>query len=261
METVISRDGTPIAYHRTGDGPPLLLVHGAANSSSRYSHLLPVLSAEFTVLTMDRRGRGDSGDAECYTFEREFEDVAAVIDSLDEPVNVYGHSIGGTCVLEASLLTNNIDKLILYEPDATPPGGSVEVGDLTARLYDLLDAGDREGLLAMFLSELLGMSDEEVEQYRQLPTWPMRIAAAHTLPRELEAAETYRFHAKRFADMRVPTMLLMGGDSPPILSDGVKVVEAALPNSHVVVMPGQEHVADIAVPDLFVREILSFLRD
>ena len=260
MEIVISRDGTPIAYERTGDGPPLLLVHGAANSSSRYAHILPALSTAYSVIAMDRRGRGKSGDADCYAFEREFEDVAAIIDSIDEPVHVYGHSIGGTCVLEASLLTHNIHKMILYEPDATPPGDTVEVGDLTKRLYALLATGDRECLLATFLRELLGFSKSEVEQYRQLPTWPMRIAAAHTLPRELEAAETYRFHARRFSDMHVPTMLLMGGDSPPILSDGVRVLEASLPNSQVVVMPGQQHVADLEDPDLFVHEVLDFLR-
>lgn len=260
METVISRDGTPIAYERTGSGPPLLLVHGTAGAGRRWAPILPALSAEFSVLTIDRRGRGGSGDADNYALEREFEDVAAVIAAVDGPANVLGHSLGGTCVLEASLLTDNISKMILYEPDATPPGVEVETSAMVKRLERLLAAGDRECVLTTFMRELAGMSDKEIEQYQASPAWPARVAAAHTLPRELEAVETYRFHADRFTEMRVPTLLLTGGDSPPLFSGGVKVIDAALPNSRVVVMPGQQHIADVTAPDLFVREVLAFLR-
>jgi pimeloyl-ACP methyl ester carboxylesterase len=261
MDTVISRDGTPIAYERTGTGPPLLLVHGTAGAGDRWAPILPKLSAEFSVLAMDRRGRGGSGDARCWSIEREFEDSAAVIDSLDEPVNVLGHSLGGTCALEASLLTDNIHKLILYEPDATPPDVEIELGDLTERLTALLAASDRVGVLTTFMRELVGMTDAEIEQYKSMPAWPTRVAAAHTLPRELRAAETYRFHAECFTEMSVPTLLLTGGDSPPLFSDGVKVLDRVLPNSHIVVMPGQQHIADVTAPNLFVREVLNFLRD
>ncbi len=259
METVISRDGTQIAYERTGEGPPLLLVHGTAGDSSRWKPIVPALSANYTVLAMDRRGRGGSGDCDCYALEREFEDVAAVVDSFDEPVRVLGHSMGGTCALEASLLSTNIDRLILYEPDATPPGEEVHVGDLIYRLDALLAAGKREAVLITFMRELVGMSDQELDLYQASPTWPARVAAAHTLPRELRAAETYRYYAERFREMRVPTMLLTGGDSPPLFSEGVKVLDRTLRNSHIVVMPGQQHIADVTAPDLFIREVLSFL--
>ncbi|MEZ4523551.1 MAG: alpha/beta hydrolase [Thermomicrobiales bacterium] len=103
VETVISKDGTPIAFECTGSGPPLVLVHGTAGSHERWAPILSALSAEFTVYAMDRRGRGASGDSEYYSIEREFEDVAAVVETLDEPVNVLGHSYGGTCALEAAL--------------------------------------------------------------------------------------------------------------------------------------------------------------
>lgn len=261
METVISSDGTQIAYEQTGEGPPLLLVHGTAGAGSRWKPIVPALSAHFTVLAMDRRGRGTSGDSDCYAFEREFEDVAAIIDSFDEPVHVLGHSLGGTCALEAALLSANIDKLILYEPDATPPGVEVHVGDLVERLDALLAAGNREAVLITFMREIVGMSEEELDLYQTSPTWPVRVAAAHTLPRELRAVETYRYYAERFREMRVPTMLLTGGDSPPIFSDGVKVLNKTLRNSHIVVMPGQQHIADVTAPELFVGEVLDFLCD
>src|SRR5687768_11521084 len=114
-ETVTSVDGTPIAYWRSGEGPPLVLVHGAAADHNRWAPVLPALEQRFTVLAIDRRGRGRSGDADNYALQREFEDVATVVEWAGEGVNVVGHSYGGVCALEASLLTNRIQKLVLYE--------------------------------------------------------------------------------------------------------------------------------------------------
>jgi pimeloyl-ACP methyl ester carboxylesterase len=71
MEKVISKDGTPIAYHRQGSGPPLVLVHGAGSIAKRWFPIIPALEKNFTVFAMERRGRGESGDNEPYAFERE----------------------------------------------------------------------------------------------------------------------------------------------------------------------------------------------
>src|SRR5688572_10127933 len=86
LEHVVSTDGTPIAVWRSGDGPPLVLVHGAAADHSRWAPVLPSLQERFTVLAIDRRGRGRSGDAAVYTIEREFDDVAAVAEWAGEHV-------------------------------------------------------------------------------------------------------------------------------------------------------------------------------
>jgi pimeloyl-ACP methyl ester carboxylesterase len=95
---VTSTDGTPIAYWRSGQGPPLVLVHGTSADHSRWAGVLPLLDERATVYAVDRRGRGSSGDAEPYAFEQEFDDVAAVVDAVAEaegaPVSVLGHSMG-----------------------------------------------------------------------------------------------------------------------------------------------------------------------
>ena len=96
-EEVVSADGTPIAVWRTGEGPPLVLVHGAAADHGRWAPVLPALQERFTVLAMDRRGRGGSGDAEDYEIEREYEDVAAVVEWAGDGVDLLGHSHGGAC--------------------------------------------------------------------------------------------------------------------------------------------------------------------
>ena len=94
LEHVVSTDGTPIAVWRSGDGPPLVLVHGATADHSRWAPVLPALQERFTVLAFDRRGR--SGDAATYTLERQFNDVAAVVAWAGGPVDVLAHSYGHT---------------------------------------------------------------------------------------------------------------------------------------------------------------------
>src|SRR5437667_5494724 len=107
MRTIASNDGTSIAFTRGGTGRPLVLVHGTTADHTRWMPLLPELEARFTVYAVDRRGRGGSGDAEDYSIEREFDDVAAVVDAIAEPVFLLGHSYGAVCALEASLRTRN----------------------------------------------------------------------------------------------------------------------------------------------------------
>src|SRR5688572_2832554 len=92
METIRSKDGTPIAYWRSGTGLPLILVHGTAGSYIRWAPILPALEPHFSVYAFNRRGRGESGDAEKYAIEREFEDVAALVEAIEAPVYLLGHS-------------------------------------------------------------------------------------------------------------------------------------------------------------------------
>jgi pimeloyl-ACP methyl ester carboxylesterase len=113
---VLSRDGTPIAVWRSGEGPPLILIHGTAADHNRWAPVLPALEERFAVFAVDRRGRGRSGDTTDYALEREYGDVVAVVEWAGEGVTVLGHSYGGICALEAALLTDGIRKLVLYEP-------------------------------------------------------------------------------------------------------------------------------------------------
>jgi pimeloyl-ACP methyl ester carboxylesterase len=259
--TITSKDGTQIAYRRSGEGPPLVLVHGAAADHGRWRPVLPALEEHFTVYAVDRRGRGGSGDAAGYAIEREFEDVASVVASIRQPVNLLGHSYGALCSLEAALLTRNIRKLMLYEPAMHITGEKIHPPGTIERLKALLAEGDRDGVVATTMREIAGLSPEQVEVLRTLPVWQARVAAAHTIPRELRAFERYRFAPERFGDLRVPTLLLGGGESPSYMKVANETVQGALPDSRIVVMPGQGHAAMDTGTDLFTAEVMRFLAD
>jgi pimeloyl-ACP methyl ester carboxylesterase len=102
------------------------------------------------------------------------------------------------------------------------------------------------------------MSDADIAGLQADPSWPRRIAAAHTLVREMDDA-LYRFDPDRFRGLAVPTLLLVGERSPPFLRVSSQAVAAALPDARIVEMPGQGHVAMTTAPDLFIREVVGFL--
>ena len=256
VHKVVSADGTRIACWRSGAGPPLVLVHGTAADHARWAPVLPALGERCTVIAIDRRGRGESGDAAGYEIEREFEDVAAVAEWAGPGTCVLGHSYGGVCALEAALLTASVGRLVLYEPSmgkVSPPAELIE------RLEALLAAGQRDELLRVFMGEVAGVPADQIEAMRSLPAWAARMAAAHTIPRELRAEAGLRFDPSRFRDLDVPTMLLQGGESRDAFREGVAVVHAAVAGSRVVVLPGQGHIAMDTATDLFTSEVMSFL--
>ncbi len=117
---VPSADGTPIAAWKSGSGPTLVVVGGASADHTAWDSVVPLLSDAFTVYAMDRRGRGASGDGPSYAIEREFEDVAALVDAFPGPVHLYGHSFGGICAVEGAFRARNVASLILYEGSPKP---------------------------------------------------------------------------------------------------------------------------------------------
>jgi len=258
MESIRSADGTTIAYARSGTGPSLVLVHGTTADHSRWTNILPALERRFTVLAMDRRGRGASGDAPDYDLAREFEDVAAVVGAAGPGPALLGHSFGALCSMEAALLVSGLSRLILYEPPFSPPGVSMYPPGTAERYSAMLDAGKREDLLIAFFTEVVRAPPDQMAALRKDPSWTARIAAAHTLVRELRD-DTYIFDPARFAALDTPTLVLRGELSPPFLREAAARVAESLPAARLVELPGQGHVAMTTAPELFLSEVTGFL--
>lgn len=231
-----------------------MLVHGTSADHTRWARVLPELEQRFTVFAIDRRGRGESGDATEYALEREYEDVTAVVDAVGEPVTLLGHSYGGICALEAALRTQAVRRLILYEPPI-PTAVEIYVPGMIGRLDALLEAGEGEAVLTTFLSEVVRVPPEQLEHLRSLPGWSDRVDSAHTVVREIHAHAAYRFERERWLGFATPALLLLGGDSPPLFAEAIELLRATLPRSTVRILEGQHHMAMETAPSLFAGEI------
>src|SRR5215510_5602535 len=123
---VISKDGTTIAFEKSGKGPAIILVVGAFNDRATGAPLAQFLERHFTVFNYDRRGRGESGDTGPYAIEREIEDLDTLIAQAGRSAFVFGYSSGATLALRAAAYGLAISQLALYEP---PPIGA-KAGEL-----------------------------------------------------------------------------------------------------------------------------------
>jgi pimeloyl-ACP methyl ester carboxylesterase len=159
--------------------------------------------------------------------------------------------------LEALALTDRIAKLVLYEPPVPVVPTSHPPGAI-ARFEALLAKHEREAVVETFLVEIVKVSTTDVATLKSLPSWPSRVAAAHTIPREMRAEEAFVLRAERFASVRVPTLLLLGGDSPTSFKAAIEAVERAVPGSRVEVLPGQKHMAMNTAPEMFASTVLGF---
>jgi pimeloyl-ACP methyl ester carboxylesterase len=191
--TVHSADGTMIAYEEVGAGPRLVLVHGSMCDRTYWAPVVPALKEHLTVVSVDRRGRGGSGETAPYAIAREVEDVVAVAEAFAEPVHLLGHSYGGILALEAAVRTDNLRTLSLFEPTI----GQQEPTQLLAQLDALLAEGDRETATALFMREV-GLPDDALAELRTIPeAWQPMVDCAHTIPREVRFGAAFSFDAAR----------------------------------------------------------------
>src|SRR5215510_10959245 len=112
---VISKDGTSIAFDQSGKGPVVILVTGALSDRTATARLAMLLSAHFTVINYDRRGRGESGDTQPYSVDREVEDIEALIGEAGGEASLLGLSSGAALALEAAAAGLPVQRVVAYE--------------------------------------------------------------------------------------------------------------------------------------------------
>jgi pimeloyl-ACP methyl ester carboxylesterase len=262
---VVSRDGTPIAVFSSGDGPPLILVHGTTADHTTFRAVGPILEQTFRIHQVDRRGRGASGDGPgAYRIESEFEDVAAVADAVagetGAPVDVVGHSYGGRCALGAALLTTSIGRIVVYEGAPAPPDDIGYTPPGTAdRIAALVEDGRRDEALATFFRDIVQMPEADLAAYRENPVWPVRVAAVHTTVREIAAEASPAASLDTLGRVAQPVLQVLGGASAPVFRAATEALDARLANGGIVVIDGARHAAHHTHVDEFVRAIRAFL--
>lgn len=258
MHDAVSRDGTSIAFERSGGGPPLILVDGAMcyRASGPMPALADALAPRFTVYTYDRRGRGESGDTAPYAVAREVDDLGSLIAEAGGSACVYGISSGAALALEAAASGLAITKLALYEPPFTAEGDHPPARTAyTERLEELL-AADRRGDAVELFMTTVGMPAEAISGMRNSPAWSLFEAIAPTLAYDNAILGEGPVPRERAATVTVPTLVASGAESPPDLRGAAKAVADALPNARHLTLEGQTH--DVA-PEALAPVLADFL--
>ena len=247
MSSVRSSDGTTIAFERTGSGPPLIIVDGALcwRESGPARKLAAELADRFTVITYDRRGRGESGDTAPYSVQGEVEDIEALIGEAGGRAHVCGISSGGVLAMEAARNGAAIDRLAVYEApfivdDSRPPAPSTYVPELNEHLA----AGRRGDAVKLFM-RLVGMPAVLVAMTPLFPAWKKLKGVAHTLPYDAACMGDTQagkpLDADHWGVVGVPTLVLVGGKSPQWMANGMQSLAAVLPSARREVLDGQTH--------------------
>jgi pimeloyl-ACP methyl ester carboxylesterase len=249
METVTSADGTRIAYDRYGDGPALILVNGALSyrKFKGFQKIAEALSEHCTVINYDRRGRGDSGEAGPVSVDHEVQDIAALIDTVGGSASLFGFSSGAALALRAAAAGVAVDRLIAYEaPFKTDPGAKHPADDYGARLYELVEAGDRPGAAKHFMRNAVGLPAPAVAVMSLLPMFKRFAANGLTLPFDYEALGAHNMHGAplhpdEWAAVTCPSLVAYGSKTAPVLKRASIDLASVLPDATLREVPGENH--------------------
>ena len=250
-QAVLSRDGTPIACERRGQGHPLILIDGALCSRAMgpSGPLAKALEGDFTVFRYDRRGRGDSGDTLPYAVEREVDDIEAVLQAAGGEACVWGMSSGAMLALMAAARLPGIRKLALYEaPLIVDDSRATTQGDWATIRQAIVD-GRRGDAVSAFLKSV-GMPGLLIAFMKLTPIWRKLKAVAHTLPYDgaIVAGDQLGkpLDPARWTSVKVPTLVTDGGKSPLWMQHGNKALAEAVPNASYRTLAGQNHMLKAA---------------
>jgi pimeloyl-ACP methyl ester carboxylesterase len=249
FETVKSADGTSIAFERTGNGPPLLLIGGAfcdRTAPPSGTPLAALLATRFTVFSYDRRGRGDSEDARDYAIEREVDDVAALLQIAGDLAFVFGNSSGAFLAFDAAVRGLPISKLAFYEPpvilDPARARGFVELAEL---LDDAARGGRRAEAIELYMTKVMNMPAPAFEQIRRSPVFTSLQHLAHTLSYDLRITARGPVRLEEASAVRAATLVMNGDASPPWMREAIQALAHRIPAARHHSLAGQTHAVDI----------------
>ena len=246
MATISSKDGTRIAYDKTGQGPALILVAGAFQGRIAMSVYAEPLSKAFMVYNYDRRGRGESSDTQPYAIEREIEDINILIQEAGGSAFVFGGSSGGVLTLDAAAYGLNITKLAIYEPPFVVDDSRAPVTeDMVDQLKNMIASGRRGDAAETFMTKGSLMPADMVAGMRTQPFWSEVEAVAPTLVYDAMIMNgTMRgapLPVDRWSTIKIPTLVIYGGDGPVWSRNAAQSLVALLAQAESKALEGQFH--------------------
>lgn len=237
MDTTTSADGTTIAFAQFGEGPAVVVVGGAFSLAADGNALASALvDAGFRAVTVDRRGRGESGDRRGSSPEDEADDLAAVIEAVGGDAIMLGHSSGATLALFAAARGVPIRSLFLSEPPFRF-GVDEPAADLPERLQRLVDEGKGGEAVVTFQLEGVGLPPQMVEQIRQSELFETLVPLAQSTVYDAKLTAQVSTPTAEMLSVSQPVTLLRGEQTFPVLLAAANRLADEMPGAELVIVP------------------------
>jgi pimeloyl-ACP methyl ester carboxylesterase len=256
MRKLVSADGTTLVAHRSGQGIPVVLIHGSSGGLDSWDRVAPFLADSFEVWVYARRGYAPSGTgSHAKTFADDVADALAVVRAAGDDAHLVGASYGGTVGLH--LARNNasaVRSLALFEPPLFASGAALL--PVLGSYGSLIASGDLTGAARLFAEKVARVPTELLEA---LPHHGGDVAEAVGCLHDLEAMADDQTDITRWRDIRVPTLLMQGAHSWQPIPSTMERLAKVLPAAQRAVLEGQSHFATHTAHELFAEELLRFL--
>jgi pimeloyl-ACP methyl ester carboxylesterase len=253
--TVTSSDGTSLSVRVTGEGPPVVLVHGTLEGMNAYAFVEPPLASSYTVWTYDRRGRGESTDGAMYSLKQEVDDLRAVVEATEETPHVVAHSLGAVIALQAQLAGVAMRSLTVYEP---PINGTEIPIALIREIYGYVHEGRFDEAIATTARDIAGLTAEEVSDAMSIPLLRKRLRdGVRTAARELEAIRSADWSALPVEG--IPTLVIRGELTDAAVYPSEAQASWLATDARVATLVGQGHVGQALAPTAFIDIVRPFL--
>lgn len=255
---MVRAGGVDVAYTRAGQGPLLVLVHGAGLDGRMWEPQVEALADEFTVVAWDEPGSGRSGDLPAGFALADFaRALAAVIEDVGlGPAQVAGLSWGGTVALELYRWRPDLVRSLLMVDTYAGWKGSLPPEEVAARVE-----GARRMLAVPrgdFDPTLPGLyADGPPERFAAVLDAMNRDVRPESMGTQLslmaEADET-----DLLPRISVPTLLLWGERDARSPLDVAHAFQDAIPHADLVVIPAVGHMSNLEAPEAFTAAVRAF---
>jgi len=262
--TISPDDGVALGRQIRGSGDDVVFVHGTSADATRWAPVIDHLGSHRRCTSYDRRGRGRSGDDQCYELGREVADLLSVIRhaNADGPTHVVAHSYGALVALAAGAAApDRFESLVLYEAPVAFPDASFIDPARVAELERVLAGEGGDAAVTFFQREFPRSTPHDIAAMRLSPMWQARVASAHTIARELRAALAFDPVTGGQVPVSVPILLIVGSDSVAPFATSAAGLQRLMPHARRIDLPGQRHRAIDAIPQRFAAILKEFQDD
>lgn len=258
--------GIDLYYESTGEGEPLVLVHGGFLDHTMWILNVPGLAERFRVVTIDLPGHSQSGGTidKSMTVDEAMdlmvEHVAGLIEQLDlAPAHIVGTSFGGGVVLHLAVRCPDLFRsMSLHEPAtiALLDDEFKAVRDAQKRAFSLISAGDIDGGLQAFVDSVGGDWSQMPEPFKAIFFHNARQYAGAAVFDDPARALTVPDGLGAFPH---PVQFTQGDQSPPFFRASTERVAALLPDPEIVTIEGGSHAAMLDRPTEYVAALTDFI--